>query len=434
MKKQAFTRGICLLLAIFLVLGATACTKQAVEPQEERRLCVEETDVTYSEEFSVQASRRVAEILARLLYAREGLVVPEEEKAELAQKARNGYLPLLEKEKVRVEELEQMLSRSEAFCGEWEGLLSSDISDARRARMLAFCSLYRDFVAVVGTSRAGRVTYGGLCFYLGEQVEYYEARYEAYGYAFYKKEAERAAWRKQSLEYEVGAAAFAEAMCVPAFAASLASGALPVEAAGLSSLLYDGDIVAILQRQGRFFSSLSVSEYQWYVIGEVFAGFAPDGEGLLDSLLAVWRDDGMLGKSAIGMPCTLALYAAFADSLDANSLAAIRDAENEEARLGELCRVLVLCEDELLALLEKMEATCQMNNAREREVIEDAELLDELAAFEAAYPTLDREGVIEAISACAAGQGGIDMLRTSYLRYLRSFAPYLAFAVYADGQ
>ena len=86
MKKQTWIHGISLLLALLMLFGATSCSRQDLSraPEERVRLTVEELDVEYSEEFSVQSSRRAAEILARFLFFNDGLVISEEEKGTFA--------------------------------------------------------------------------------------------------------------------------------------------------------------------------------------------------------------------------------------------------------------------------------------------------------------------------------------------------------------
>ena len=433
MKKRLLTHGISLLLVLSLLLSLFACAR----PQEDsassegQRLTVRELDVTYSEELREHLSHRGAELLARLLRLRDGLVVPEETREELAVLLREGYLPLFERERVSEEELKQVLALAEAFCEELERSPESSSEGGRRGdRMLTLCALYRDLIATLGTERGGHVAYGGLCYYLEGQISYYEERFEAYGLPWYEREAKDAERRLTTLREDVGEAVFTDAMCVPAFAASVAAGALPEADAGMGTLLYDGDLVAILQRQGDFFTSLEVSEYQWYVLGDVFSAFGGDGsESLTDGVLAALRDEGMPARVGTCVPQALSLYSAFADKLDAKIMGALREAEDEDERARILCGLLSGCEEELLVFLEKFESTCVTSGDRQRAVIENEGLTDAFATFEAEETAYDAAGFADAIAACAEGEESGERLYAATLRYLRGTLPYLAFAM-----
>ena len=427
MKKQLWIRGISLLLAFLILFGATACARGTVasEPKEEIRLTVEETPVQYTDAFSEQSARRATEILSRLLFLNEGLLIPESEKEALMQRIRNDYLPLFSSQRVREEELERVLERSEYFCDRLE---SASATDSKRTMLLG--EWYRDMVAALGTERAGHVMFFGICFYLDEQIHYFEEQYDRYGFSFYQMQADLLKERKSALTDEIGADVFAKAMTVPAFLSSVAAGALWVEDEQLSSLLYDGDLVAILRRQGDYFTSLGISEYQWILLGEVFSLFGSDGgEDLLGEEICILRDLGVLSDGAACIPNALRLYSAFVDRLDAKTLAAIRDGADPDAQLKVFCSVLAECKDEMLALMEKFEMMCKTSALREFQAIENAELLEEFAAFENEYSMLNAEKFFEVISKCAEGSVGSDEVYAAAIGYLRSTAPYLAFAI-----
>lgn len=426
MKRHVLIHGISLLLAISLFLGATSCTKRnAIDETDEQRLTVETVTVRYTDELLAQASLKASEILARWLYLRDGLVMGETERASFAEQVRLGYLPVWEKEGVLEDELWRALSLAERACEEWE---ASDGST--RARTLLLCSYYRDLVAVLGSTRAGRVTYGGLCFYFEEQIAYNQARYEQYGLSWYDTAAKQASRRLEALQGEIGAEAFTDAMSVPAFAASVAAGAIPSAEAGVAGLLYDGDLVAILQRQGDYFSSLSVSEYQWYVIGDIWLSLAiGDAESLPAQMTATLHDEGIAARSALCIPELLTLYASLADGLDAASLAELRSAETEEARARAVCKLLSACDGELLTLLEKFRTLCACATERELTLIENAGLTDELAAFEQRTPAVSAQTFVSAIRAVADGSLSQNELRRAYLGFLRGTLPYFAFSI-----
>ena len=436
MKKQTWIHGISLLLALLMLFGATSCSRQDLSraPEERVRLTVEELDVSYTEEFAVQSSRRAAEILARFLFFNDGLVISEEEKGTLAQRIETDYLPLFSAERVREAELERVLLLGESFYHSLEGMESSEPKEARSQKLILFSEWYRDMVAILGTERTGRVVFGGISFYLDEQIHYYEERYEQYGFSFYQLQVEMLTDRKTALTEEIGAEVFTKAMTVPAFLTSVATGALWVEDEQLSSLLYDGDLVAILRRQGDYFDSLGITEYQWLLIGEVFSVFGSDGgEDLLGEELCVLRDLGVLADGAACVPKLLSLYSAFADRLDAKTFSAIRDAESRDVRAREVCSVLVECEDEFFALTDKFEMMCATSASREREAIENQGLWEEFLAFEKEYAAMDTEALFEVISECAEGRESADGVHRALLCTLRGTAPYLAFAIFENG-
>ena len=436
MKKQTWIHGISLLLAFLLLFGATSCSRQDLSraPEERIRLTVEELDVEYSEEFSEQSSRRAAEILARFLFMNDGLSISEDEKEQLAQRIQTDYLPLFLSERVREEELEQLLAHGESFCSALEELTSGEPKELRDRKIFFFGEWYRNMIATIGTERTGRVVFGGISFYLDEQIRYYEERYEQYGFSFYQLQVEMLTDRKTALTEEIGAEIFTKAMSVPAFLTSVSAGALWVEDEQLSSLLYDGDLVAILRRQGDYFCSLGITEYQWLLIGEVFSVFGSDGgEDLLGEELCILRDLGILADGGACVPKLLTLYSAFADALDAKTLAAIRDADTRDVRAMAFCSVLSKCREEFFALSAQFEMMCATSDSRELEAIENKGLLEEFAKFEKDYTVMDAEAFFEVVSACAEGREDADSVERAFLCTLRGTAPYLAFAIFSNG-
>ena len=433
MKRHLCARGISLLLACVFILMCASCERgeqNGSAPETEgKRLTVDTVEVIYDDLFKEQISRRAADIFARFVKADRGIVLKEEQKAELAQSFREEYIPIFQGEGVRAEELEEIL----LLCGSLCDKLEKDKLSGTRDRLMSFCELYRDAVALIGTKRAGRVTYDSLCNYLNGRIEYYDERYEQYGYQWYRSRAEETRARLTSLTQDVGRDTFTEAMTVPAFAATVSGGVLSSTDGAVDSMIYDGDIKEILEFQSEYFLSLEISAYQWRVIGEAFSsleGGEPDS--LLGTSLQVLREEETLARSAECMPQLLNVYAAFVSSIEIGELSALRSAETEDERMRMICAVLVRCPDELNGLFAAVEKNCATKSEAEYDVIGSAGMLSEYEEFTNKYPPIDSGALFGLIADCAEGKAEKGDVGMGLLRYLEGSAPYLAFAIYAD--
>ena len=437
MRKRVCVRGISLLLAFVFIFACVSCTRTNGEDgtptEREQMLTVDTVDVVYSEEFKRQAADKAADVLARLIRSETGIAVSDGQRESFSDMMLEGYIPMLQDERVRPEELDGILLLADTLCSELEAINDSSDGSRMRRRMTFFCVFYRDTVALIGTQRAGRVAYDGLCYYLEGKIEYYEARYEQYGYKWYHSSAQELRKRLNALEKDVDKDTFASAMTVPTFASSVGTGMFLTVDGAVDSMLYDGDIKAILKRQSEYFLSLNITEYQWYVIGNALSALGGESsDTLLGTLLAVLWDEGVTAQSARCMPQLLEFYAAFARELEVEQLAVLRGEPSEEQRIRTVCCVLTKCTDELNALFKAFESYCATETEAEYEAVRSAEMLEELEAFSCEYSPIDSQALLEVIESCANGAAGGEDVRRGIIRYIGATAPYLAFSIYAE--
>ena len=434
MKKHLCLRGVGLLLACILTFSFVSCGKvkndAAKETEITRRLSVDVVDVFYDKDYKEAVAEDMAEVISRLVRIEFGVILGDERKASLRELLLKDYVSLFESEGVRTCELDGILSICRTLCAELE---QREIDGPAREKIISFCSFYRDVVSLIGTERAAGVTYEGLRLYLEDKAEYYAAGYEKYGYLWYADSAKITQSRLDALVGEVGKQTFIDAMSVPIFAMSVMSGVFPTTDGAVSSMLYDGDVSAILKRQAEYFRSLDVTDYQWYVIGEAFCTFGGyTSETLLGASTSVLVESGMLSQFARCMPKLVKTYAAFAEKLDAERISVIRNADKQEMRLRTVCEAISECPDELYELLGVFEKYCATQSEAEYSIIERADMQDRYSSFSREYSPIDASTFAKAIRSFAAGEIDESELSRSALRYLSKTAPYFAFAIYAD--
>lgn len=431
MKKCIFVRGISLLLSLILIFLCVSCSDSKKEERKNtQRLTVETVHTDYGEQFEMTVSARMADIFARLLRLKEGINMNDSQREELAEKMLPQYISLFEDEKVSEDELEELLLAVESTCAlleerdgtVLEGFISYDTE--------MYFSIYRKMVETIGTERSGRVAYDALCIYFEDRIAYYEDRYEQYGYLWYLSSAQDLQNRLNELKADIGKQTFSDAMSVITFSASVIFGAFSLGDDAMGNLLYNGDIKETLKRQSKHFLSLGITEYQWYVMGDVLS-FIDDGssENLCDTLLLQARDDGFFARAARCAPSFLTLYAAFANKIEVEDIEQLKSEKTAEGRMRIICLVLSECNEELTPLLDNIAVNCASGGENYVKLVRSFECEDLFEDFCAEYTAIDSVALCKAINSYAKGVSKYADIRKSVIGYAVSFAPYLTFAL-----
>ncbi len=425
MRRYIYIRMLCLLL-VFAALapGFSACAPAATPVPEGQRLSVTAQAVGYSAEFASSIAARMVDPICRMIYLSGGPLLTDVERAALYDRLRGYFLPAAARASVMQEELEQLLVAAQVYCTALEE------SEGAKARLFAFCDFYQHAVATVGTERTGQLLMYGATFYLNEQITVCESRYFEYGYEYLRQDAEKYRNRLTQMQAQLSADHFTDAASVFLLVGSFATGVLPEEDS--AALLYDGDILLVLQLQANKFANFDVSAEQWHLLIELLGDCrskTPDTAG--EAVWAALQETGDNARLAELMPALLALYAAVASHLTPADITTLRSegAETEKSRV--ISRALVKSDATLAALLDAFEtAAAALHTAEHERAVQAIGMSADCAAFLQETSPIDRAAFLARITACANG-AEVDVL-AAVRAYLCGQAPYLAYAIFLE--
>ncbi len=429
--KSILRRAASLALSFCMLLGGAACTASPTPnetaPVDRTPLTVVEAPAVYTEQMCESYAARMSEICAEVVFRTEGIVLKETEKQKLTENLRKTLIPMLEAIPIYPEETEAVISSAERTLADGGEVESPFL----------WFGFYQSNLSILGSTRAGRLSYAAVAVWLQSREQTCRERYEKYGYAWYLTDAEHYASMQQRLANELGEEGFCNAAEILTFAASsLAGGASAwgsTEGYGLSA----GELTAILARQSAHFVELSLTAEQWSLVGELLEEAAPKRRNTtLKAELGVLADEGYFSRAARVMPSLLDLYRAATVHLTAEDTQIIVYGRDENARIHAVCRLLAVCDGELKALLETVETYAATESEKEKKILSQLGVLSDCQAFLEACGTADAETLCEKIAACAedASPERAEEVRAALRAYLATKAPYLFYALRGAGK
>ena len=420
MKKSAFLRAVCFLLALLMLTGLASCAKtpQPSAPAGQR-LEVERDAVQYGADFVQESAARIAQLTARFLFLSNGMQLGDANLQSIRDRAASELLPACMRASLYPEELAAILDLAQEYCASLE---ADELTPA--ARLAAFCSFYAHSVTAVGSERAGRLLYESTSLYLNGQIALYEQRYRDYGYAWYLEDAERYRAKVEMLQSSIGAENFSHAVQVLLFLGSLTAGLAPNSAE--LSLLYDAELLLILRRQSGHFAGLTLTGEQWAFMAELLSDAVPDKRDRVWSAeLAVLFSEGRVGKMAATLPRLLTLYDAFTNALDGQDRALMREGDSTVV----VCRVLAQCKQPLADFLQELYDAASGASAKELSALSALGQRDAIEQFIVEHPAVTTDELIGAIESIALGAIAPEELDGLLCGWLCGAAPYMTFAI-----
>lgn len=184
---------------------------------------------------------------------------------------------------------------------------------------------YTNLASKMGSGILGAILYE-LCLYRYD-YEYEKAmeRFEKYGYAYLKADAEAFAADKATLQEEVGEENFISVMQMACFLSDLFFGG--AFEAGQVASFSDHEILALLQEPS--FDSVTVSSEGWELLLEYFASFAPT-ESYAGKLFVKASENGDFAHLSMQMGEMLKLLSAVQDNLTVEQASLLRQNEREK--------------------------------------------------------------------------------------------------------
>ena len=338
-------RIIALILAAVMLFTFSSCNKKKEEiPEKDRDLIIEDEEVTYTEESINEAADRIAAVTGGIVKEYYRHTLTAEETADVKNSFKNKIYPILLDIPVYCNELFGLIECAEEYVAE--------IGNGGEYNTDFLLGLYTGFSGVLDGERLGALVYELQLFRLDRKLSEKQAKYDKYGYSYLLEDVN--SYKALISRAEgLGRAKYSEAFTV--FMYIVASTAQSANNSG-NSVVTVGDVVTILEKQAQKYSTLTISEAEWIIIGEMSEEFIPARTSTTLSGKLLWALDDenfFVGASAL-MPDYIAFYVAVTSDIEDESIELI---EGEDALSYEraVCRELLLSEAELRAFLAKVE-------------------------------------------------------------------------------
>lgn len=420
MKITNVTRTAALLLSLFLLLSAVSCHHGKENDTETERtlvLTIETPPADYSAEQILAKSERMTSLAASLVRKTEGLVLNETQLQKLSASISQSVFPVLAEVPIYPEELDELLDAAEGF------LNALDAEETNES--LLWFRFYQSHLSLLGSTRTGMLCYRFARTALLQKADDYEARYEQYGYAWYREDAFRYRTLALRLETEFGEPAFCGAVETLAFAVSLLLGAQQNGQGSPLSLTPD-ELVLLLQKQSAHFAEQELTEAQWGLLGELLCEYQIRGlDAATQGELTALQTNGYFGDAAKAMPALLGLYRAFTERMTPADAQKIFFSENSAERTEGICHVLRSCETEFLLFTQAFETYAASKSAAEETALKRGKLWEDCQAFLAEHPATNAEELFHAVSTCTASTA--DTTEQAWKAYFATYLPYLTY-------
>ena len=422
MKSAFFLRAICLVLAIAALSCLVGCSTPApVQEVTQKRLQIEAQPLVYTQDFCDDVAPRATDLILRALRLFGGPQLTEAEREQALTRVSRDLLSATYRASVTPEELEQILVLVREYCDELEA------SEQASSHLPVFCRFYQRVVGLVGTARAGMLTFDGIRLYLTNRIVVCEQRYAEYGYAWYLEDANLYRARLESLDNELSDQTLSDAISVFVMLGSFLTGVVPAELSQKSTLLYDGEILQILQMQADKFATLDVTPRQWMLIADIFSDVTPKSANTaLLSQLNVLQTSGASARIAQAMPALLSLYRATVKHLTVQDVALLRSDAAQAQKATAICRALAHCEEEFMAFTATLEPLLHTDGTAEVRELKRLGLYADFELFAASTAPIDKDALFAQICTYDSAQPA---LQDACLSYLFGHAPHLAYAV-----
>lgn len=436
-RRTIGVRALSAILSLLLLFAAVSCSAGAKpsaddsdsSETEERRLIVEESPFSLTEAEQAEMSARLASLGATLVRAVEGLELNEEQKNDLQGFCRASILPILIENRVTASECDRFCAAVEAFSGE-----ASSANTANGVSIPLFRALWQNGVSVLGSSRFGSISYALLLLSADDHIRKNEERYEKYGYAWYRTDAETMKSLRASFVSEVGNDSFGTICEIVYFALSLTD-QLPDDN---SALFNDAEVIRILQKQANDLALKRITDRQWELTVQMFCKVIPESYLLPNSLTAVQKKEGRALLSADypsvlarSTPALVTLISAMTAQLTENDLSILRS-DDMDARTVLFCGLAASCESELRAAIAALGENGTTASEQEKKAVQSAAYEN----FSNGMQSAEAEDVIGAIRVCASEKtsASVAMLRQTLIGFIWETAPYLTYAIFGEGQ
>ena len=423
MKQPFFLRAVCLMLICGILLCFAGCHDAPSQEAPQTRLHVETEAVSYTQAFSQDVTPRAVELLFRLIRIMGGPQATDEEREAARTRVQQDLFRSTLRANITQQELEQILSFTQQYCEEAEAATTD------KNAFLAFCRFYQSVVGLIGTTRAGMLTFDGCHLYLTNRIVVCEQRYAQYGYSWYLEDANRYRGQLAALGQELQESTFSDAISVFVVLGSFLTGVLPNEISQKSALLYDAELLQILQMQADRFARLDVTPRQWYLMADILSDIrARSADTALSAQLGVMQKSKQSAALAQSMPAFLCLYRATLHHIDEQGISLLRADATRAQQSGVICEALSHCEAEFLSFTAQLEPLLHTDGVAEQKELKRLGLSQDFEHFLANTVCVDAHALFDVISAYTDTQD-TTALRSASLSYLRTHAPHLAYAL-----
>ncbi len=415
MKKNFIKkRSICALLILIFLFNAVSCSVQTPQEEANGRIEITEEHVEYSEEYIERVTERFSDMLDKIP---SGILtaLSSMNKQEALHSFTDKIIPKLCELKVYEEELDEVLSSTEAFINNEKSESSPSL----------FSSLYESLLYTLGSKRAGILAYATVSEILSSKTAKALDRYNKHGYSWYLTEAERCQALKDDL-LTIGEDRFSEIISSATFILSTLQSADTGKQSALA--LSDAELLFILEHQGELFLQKTADEDSWKVIGRLITELLP-GIDFTDKvplhILYALKQEAYFDSLMQTMPYFFKLYASLTQSLKDEEIFSLSNSRKENERA--IYSALLSSEAELRELYDSLIAYGSIDSDRLRRAVEDCYNKNEIDEFLTSHSPLSYDSLTAELEKCVRGDEGAKSADELIVGTLYSLSPYLTF-------
>lgn len=414
-----YTLRLALLLAItisLLALGScTAGGDKTPEYDDKKQLSVETVRVSYSDEYIEKTNIRFGDMACALLSKLYGRELTPIHQQGIRLQFKKTFVPMFYRIRIDEKTLDSLILSLEKY-------LQSDTERLDSVSVLR--EVYERAIATIGSEKTGKIAYEIALSNVKAKADTASARYEEYGYSWYKEESDRCASLSLSLE-NLGEKRFIEALGSLSFLYSVLN---KVGEAGESFLLTETEMLYLVEYQAYDMKERGLTEEEWATMGGLINELMPEEAATArDALLYTLKGEQYFTEVIRICPSLISLYAECAKDLRQKEIS-LSDTETLKSAI-----LVSLTEGNgLISLAEKISLCAKTESASQLELIKKFGLSDDFERFAEYYPPITQEVLRERLVSAATltGEEQDRLAEGAIISYFMGIAPYATYIFY----
>ena len=418
--KSILMRLVALILTLVvttLCIGSCADSgDQTPEYDDEKQLTVDTVSISYSGDYIEKTNLRFGDVACAILEKFYGRELTPLHVQGIRMQFKKTFVPIFYRLRIDEKTLDSLLSSLEEYLESGTERLDS---------LSVLRELYERAIGIIGSEKTGKIVYELVLSNIQSRANTAAARYEEYGYPWYREEAEQCFSLSNSL-VELGERKFIEAIGSLSFLYTVLNEMSMAEEEGF--LLTETEMLYLVEYQAADMEKRGLSEDEWVIIGGIIDELLPEEAATArDALLYTLKNERFFTEALRACPTLISVYAKCAADLRRNEVP-LSDTEALTTAI-----LLSLTEgDSLSSLTAKISDHAKTESAAQAALITKFGLTDGFNRFAEEYPAITDAALGERLSLAATltGEEKLALAKESVISYLMGTAPYAAYIFY----